>query len=113
MTMRDWIDQYADDCGVPLVLYDGFDSCIIGVGVQTSGMFVVYDQDKVLVTLEDEFEDETAALDWFEFNMACAWLGDHTPVFLVRPSEEEMQCITQRKTDACAKDAATPKSTSG
>ena len=68
-----------------LLLMDGFDDCICGIGyrVNESEKYVVYNTKKVLFKLMNEHHmsyDE--AIEFHEFNQACAWVGDKTPGFV-------------------------------
>jgi hypothetical protein len=91
MTLRDWIDQYSDENGdAPLVLMDGFDDCIVGVGARlgSSGyeQFVLYDRRKVIAKLmQRDGMSEDEALEFHEFNQVGAYVGPHTPAFLDTP----------------------------
>ena len=60
----------------------GFDAAILGVG-QRSGQndIVVYDQDKCIEILKREMSHEEA-LDFFDYNVLGAWVGEETPIFV-------------------------------
>jgi hypothetical protein len=77
------VDQFAEETGVELLLADGFDDAIVGIGRQCNRYFVVYDVDRVIQILVDR-DDATIddALEFFEFNVVGAWVGEHTPCFL-------------------------------
>ena len=59
---------------------DGFDTCIIGY--TTEGR-IVYSIDMILATLVDK-QGMTAdeSVEFFEFNIACAYMGDYTPIYM-------------------------------
>jgi hypothetical protein len=65
-----------------------YDKCIVGVVRRFNDRFVLYDQKCILDTLEQEFSDQPDgdpsldAIEWFDFNMAGAFVGEHTPGFL-------------------------------
>lgn len=68
---------------------DVFDPCIVGVGQRLHDVFVVYDRDMVisaLATRFSEIEDDPmmAAIEWFDYKVAQAWVGDGTPGFMIR-----------------------------
>ena len=69
-----------------LVFFDGLDSAIVGVAeVYTQGPVVCYDRQLCLEALMDSGAmtwDE--ALEYFDFNVACAFVGPQTPAFLDR-----------------------------
>jgi hypothetical protein len=47
------------------------------IGVQA----ICYDQDKVIEILMRDMSEEEA-IEYFEFNIAGAWVGESTPFFL-------------------------------
>ena len=96
-TMREQIEQWAEDNEVELIFFDPpehFDHAIVGL-VHGAGQepAVLYDQEKVLAAMRADMsdgtpEDEDTADDWFTFNTIGAFLGDATPRFLITPWEE-------------------------
>ena len=60
-----------------------FDACIAGI-VSRSGTpaSVVYDRRKVINALIEDGMDEDEAYEYFDFNIADAYVGEHTPFFL-------------------------------
>jgi hypothetical protein len=65
-----------------LLFADGFDEAIIGVA-ERIGMepVVAYDTNKIIEILSREMtEDE--AVEFFEFNILGAYMGERTPVFV-------------------------------
>lgn len=71
------------------MLLDGFDEAIIGVcrrfGQQAT---VAYDYNKIIEILtEDGIMNEQEAIEYFEFNIIGAWVGDGTPVFVEMPAK--------------------------
>ena len=64
----------------------GYDDCILG----TAEMFgrptlIAYDKDKVINKLiRKEGVSHEEAYEWFEYNMLGAYVGDGTPVFIMR-----------------------------
>ena len=56
----------------------GFDSAIIGY---CSGGRLVYSVDKVIdILMKDMTEEE--AIEFFEFKIECAYIGEQTPIFI-------------------------------
>ena len=82
-------DQIAEDYPDLLVLEPNyFDKAIIGM-VQRIGLDAIcYDRDKVIEILMEEegmsFED---AIEHFEYNIAGAYVGEYTPIYLETPEE--------------------------
>lgn len=69
-----------------LLLLDGFDDCFVGVVERFGGVFAAcYDYDQIIATLMQDM-DYDAAVEFFAFNIAGAYVGEATPVFLHRPS---------------------------
>jgi hypothetical protein len=79
------VDAWADAAEVELLCADGFDDAILGIGQRFNAYFVVYDLAKVIETLvmRDEM-DEDEAVEFYEFNIVGAWVGEGTPCFLRR-----------------------------
>lgn len=65
-------------------LPEQYDSAIVGV-VERCGQepFVAYDEAKLLDLLTKEHGSRVDALEYFEFNIKGAWLGDDTPGFVI------------------------------
>jgi hypothetical protein len=74
------IDKVAEQTGVPLVRLDGMDACVLGV--TADGQHLVYSAPRIIDLLmrRDGMDDEEAQ-EWFYFNIECAYLGPHTPVY--------------------------------
>ncbi len=76
------IDLAGDDS---LVLADGYDAALIGVGCHDGISIAVYDQKSVIdilrqrdgMTLDD-------AVEFFEYNIQGARLGENMPIFVIR-----------------------------
>lgn len=78
--IRDVIEQY----NVDALFVDGFDDAIIGVTRRINMEPVVaYDYDKCIRILMSkhgmEYED---ALEYMEYNIVGAWMGENTPIFI-------------------------------
>ena len=81
MTREELIELAGDD---ELLFADGFDEAILGIGARCGQpQLVVYSHARCIdillkrgVTTVDEAEE------YFEFNVAGAWMGDRTPLFL-------------------------------
>lgn len=63
---------------------DGFDECIIGmVEVQGRGLLLAYARRAILnVLIERDGMSEEEAVEYFDFNIAGAWVGPGTPVIV-------------------------------
>ena len=73
-------DEYPD-----LLKADGFDEAILGV-VQRIGIEAIcYDLNKVIeILMTRDGMDEEEAWEYYQFNIAGAWVGESTPVFIER-----------------------------
>ena len=60
---------------------DGFDEAIVGICKDSER--IVYDKEKMIQVLIDRdgmtWED---AIEYLEFNTFCAYVGEHTPIYL-------------------------------
>lgn len=83
--LEELLEKYDD-----LVIMDGFDSCIVGVG-ESCGQppRVIYSVKKIIgkLTIEEGMSHEEA-FEWFEFNQFGAYVGEQTPIFLFEPTED-------------------------
>ena len=79
-----WINDYADSTEEPLLVADGFEEAILGVGHQFNTAMVVYDRDRVISVLEGWGMTNEEAWEYFFFNVQGAWVGPNTPLFLTR-----------------------------
>ena len=67
-----------------LLIMDGFDDCIVGIGTRFgSEEFVIYDYAKVIAQLESWGMTYDEAVEYHEFNQLGAYVGDHTPAFMI------------------------------
>lgn len=57
---------------------DGFDEAILGV--EASSMRLIYSTRKIIEILKADMSEEDA-LEHFEFNIMCAYVGDKTPIY--------------------------------
>ena len=80
MEIREEISQRHDD----ILFADGFDSACIGVARTSVGFVACYDIDMCIEVLVNDGMDYGDALEYFDFNVAGAYIGDKTPVFMER-----------------------------
>ena len=76
-------EEYPD-----LLKADGFDEAIIGVVERLGTQAICYDTEKVIEILMRDMPEEEA-WEYFQYNIAGAWVGEHTPFFLTRDSFEK------------------------
>jgi len=62
---------------------DGYDDCAVGL-VSRCGQdpFIVYDAEKIIEKLMGDGMDRDGAQEYFDFNIAGAWMGMTTPGFI-------------------------------
>ena len=73
-------EEYPD-----LLKADGLDDAIIGVVQRMGIQAICYDEDKVLaILMERDGMTLEEAIEYFDFNIAGAWVGDSTPFFLIK-----------------------------
>lgn len=65
-----------------LLFADGFDDCILGLTINDKGLPVVlYSEPEVVKSLAQQMPlDE--AVEYFDFNIKGAYVGERTPIFL-------------------------------
>jgi hypothetical protein len=61
---------------------EGFNEAVIGTGTRFNNKFWVYDYNKVIKILMDDGMTEEEAIEYFDFNIGGAWVGEETPVFV-------------------------------
>jgi hypothetical protein len=84
--IREQLMEIADD--EELLFADGFDDAI-GVGNRCGQLpVIVYDRDKCIeILVNARGMDLDQAEEYFAFNVAGAWIGERTPMFVTRPKE--------------------------
>lgn len=69
------LDEYPDE---GFLKADGLDDAIIGVWSEER---LVYSVDKVIEILMNDMTEEEA-IEFYEFNIECAYVGEKTPIFI-------------------------------
>jgi hypothetical protein len=64
-----------------LLTIDGFDEAVIGVVERAGLLAVCYDRSKILNILMRDM-NETEAVEYYEYNILGAYMGESTPVYL-------------------------------
>ena len=78
--MRDFVEQEMADDESNALFFDGLDEALMGSGSQYSKkLLAVYSSSKIIKCLIREGMTEEEALEYYNFNIACAWVGDGTP----------------------------------
>ena len=83
MNIRDQIvEDYGEDAET-MLFADGFDDAIVGVGNVFGGrLCAIYDTDLVLKQCMKDGMEYDEALEYFDFNIAGAYVGEQTPIFI-------------------------------
>ena len=68
-----------------MLLADGFEEAYIGVGRQFNKEIAVYDYEKCIDILSKDMSPQEA-MEYFEFNVVGAYVGEETPIFLEQKS---------------------------
>lgn len=71
------LELYPDDT---FIIADGFDDAIIGV--DDNNLKIVYDIDEVINILIREGMSVDEAIEYYEYNIAGAYVGENTPSFI-------------------------------
>jgi hypothetical protein len=67
---------------------DGFDDAILGM----AGDRVVYDTAKIIEILHTEHDmTEEEAVEYYEYNILGAYMGEGTPLYLEHMTKEEIE----------------------
>ena len=87
MKKTEFIDGFADlHDDEEILRIDGFDEACIGWTDTWSGnerpIRLVYDAVRIIEILMQQGMDESEALEYFDFNIAGAYLGSNTPVII-------------------------------
>jgi len=86
--IREQFSDYLHGIGEEDMLFmDGFDGALIGIGRRFNEFFAIYDYNLVIDILIDMGMTVEEAIEYHEFNQAGAWIGKHTPVFIMREVE--------------------------
>lgn len=70
------IENYHDE---EILKADGFDDAVIGI--DTDSMRLIYSVQKCIEVLKEEGMDEIDAVEYFEFNVLGAYVGEKTPIW--------------------------------
>ena len=76
---KDLLFQLSPD----VIVADGFEDALIGVGQQFNKAMAVYDRQKCIeILMERDGMSDEEAVEYFEYNVTGAWVGEYTPIFL-------------------------------
>lgn len=76
VTIEKILDEYPDE---GFLKADGLDDAIIGIWSEGR---LVYSVDKVIEILMAQDMTEQEAIEFYEFNIECVYVGERTPIFI-------------------------------
>ena len=75
-------DSILKDREESFLLADGLEEAFIGIGYQFNTPIAIYSKKKAIQCLIDQGMDEEQALEYFDYCVAGAYVGEQTPIFL-------------------------------
>lgn len=86
MNVLKGIREALENMGEEVLLADGFDDALIGVGERCGQpLIAVYDRDKCIeVLMARDGMTYAEAEEFFSFNVVGSWVGEGTPIFMTR-----------------------------
>jgi len=75
--MSEILEIYKD---FKLLKADGFDDAILGVDQSNDPVRLIYSVKRCLDILEEDMSSEEA-MEYFSFNIECAYMGEETPIW--------------------------------
>jgi hypothetical protein len=65
-----------------VLLADGMEAAFLGIGYQFTKQFAVYSKKRALEALMKQGMTYEESVEYFDFNVQGAYVGEHTPVFI-------------------------------
>jgi hypothetical protein len=81
MTIKEFIEEFAQD---EVMLADGFDSAFMGIASINETDVAVYDEVECINVLRRDGMSGSEAREYFDFNVKGSHIGDQTPVYVNR-----------------------------
>jgi len=76
-------EQLAEENPNALLITD-MDDALVGYGGQYSKPVVaIYSGSRIVDILVSQGEKRVDAIEYFNFNIACAWVGENTPIIII------------------------------
>jgi|TARA_R100001460_G_scaffold90651_1_gene132353 hypothetical protein len=70
--------------------WTGCDEAIVGLGHRCGcESVVVYDYDKLVDVFIQQGMDEEESIEWIDYNILGAWIGEDTPIILMENHGED------------------------
>jgi hypothetical protein len=71
-----------------MITMDGYDDCMLGICMRFGqDDIVAYDYTKIIQKHIDDGMTDEEAVEFFNFNQLGAWVGEHTPCFILLDKE--------------------------
>jgi len=70
------LEQHEDE---EILIADGFDDAVIGI--EENSMRLIYSVEKCINILMEQGMDMTEAVEYFDFNVSGAYVGEKTPIW--------------------------------
>jgi len=71
------LDNYPDE---EIITIDNFDSAVIGI--DPNSMRLIYSENRIIeIIMTENGCDELEAMEHYEYNIMCAYVGEKTPIF--------------------------------
>ena len=71
-----------------MITMDGYDDCMLGICMRFGQEDIVaYDYTKIIQKHIDDGMTDEEAVEFFNFNQLGAWVGEHTPCFILLDKE--------------------------
>jgi len=83
-------------------LAHGFDKAFVGTTISAFGrkQVALYDYDKcILILMEKNKWSEEDAIEYFDFNVIGAWVGETTPIFINQHTIENIEDYRENNDD--------------
>ena len=81
-SLRDFVNEFADGA----IVFDGCDEAIVGYATRIKlDPVVVYSYNLLVAVFVKQGMTEDEAIEWIDYNVAGAWVGERTPVILYTP----------------------------
>jgi hypothetical protein len=82
---REDIQEYLESRGETVLLCDGFDEAFIGLSQRINEpLCAVYSYEKMVdVLMSRDGMDYEDAVDYLDFNVVGAWVGEQTPIIVM------------------------------
>lgn len=91
MSIRERLAEEYPDVDLLFMTEEEYDAAIIGVTVMCQGTNnhhrVVYDYSKIIEINISMGMSELEAIEYFDYNQGDAYVGEHTPIFVINKSD--------------------------